>query len=760
MFSKTRSNQLRRTDSKKTLVRKVAKRTLKTSQDANYESLEKRQLLAWDVSLSSINALNFSGPSDSANNLVLTINAGGFAQHNLPLSGNLVSSLDLDSSLPGEQKLLAASVQSVSVVCNNIGNIDGSAWNQAPMNITGSSFDDIIVGSSGGDYIDAKAGNDQVWGLDGNDRIFGETGNDTIYGGNGNDKLNSALHTDIDDDTIYGDAGDDEITLGYGHDYAYGGAGTDYLVDFVQVDAILTDTVYTADGTTINNHEFEQVYIQGSDGPNHLDGSMWTLSPLTIYGSGGDDILKGGSGADWLYGGFGNDTVQGNAGADQLEGEEGNDSLYGDAGGDDLRGGVGTNFIWGGTQNDNIFVVGADTVDGGSEVDTLSGTNGVNYWIVFEANGGSLNGLRFEKIENIKGGMSNDILTLEPVGSLSGSVDLGLGADTVELQDLSGPLTVDKNINAWTVVGYTGLITNNERFIGNGDSQSKVSGDVFTSNWRLGTSNNFWVNRVSFNNFRVLESENSNDNLTGPGVETGWALVGNNSGIVQAASTYLTFNGFANLNGGVKDDLLIVYPGASLSGNFNGGAGRNAVDYSNWSTGVSVNLNTLVPGNATGVGGVLRNVAGVIGGSGNDTMIGNSSRMNLLIGNDGNDALSGGGVRDIIFGGLGTDLISGGSGEDILVGGKTTYDNDVDAIRAILAEWTTNARGFQQRSDNIYGTGTGTRLNGNYFLNDGSVIDDGVLDTISGGNGQDWFFAQLGEITDFVSGGSTPDRRN
>ena len=760
MFSNTRSNRLRRKDSKKALARIASKRNLKRSQDVHYKALERRQLLAWDVSLNAVNALSFAGPSDAPNNLTLTISADGYAQHNLAPSGNLVSFLDLDSTTPGEQKLLAAAVQSVSVICNNVGNIDGSAWNQAAMNITGSQFDDIIVGSSAGDYIDAKGGNDQVWGLDGDDRIFGDTGNDTIYGGAGNDKLNSALHTDFDDDTIYGEAGDDEITLGYGHDYAYGGSGTDYLVDFVQADAILTDTDYTADGTTINNHQFEQVYIQGSDGPNHIDGSMWTLSPLTIYGSGGEDTLKGGSGNDWLYGGAGNDVIQGNAGADHLEGEEGNDSLYGDTGADELRGGAGTNFIWAGANNDNIFVVGDDTVDGGSEVDTLYGTNGVNYWILYEANGGSLNGLGFDQIENIKGGVSNDILTLEPLGSLSGSIDLGSGADTVEMQHLSGPLTVDKNINAWTVVGYTGLITNNERFIGNGDSQSKVSGDVFTSNWRLGTSNDFWVNRISFNNFRVLESENSNDNLTGPGVETGWVLTGSNSGIVQAASTYLTFTGFTNLNGGVKDDLLIVYPGASLSGNFNGGAGRNAVDYSNWTTSVSVNLNTLVPGNATGVGGILQNVAGVIGSSAADTLIGNSSRMNLLIGNDGNDTLSGGGVRDIIFGGFGADLISGGNGEDILVGGKTTYDNDVDAIRAILAEWTTNARGFQQRSDNIFGTGTGSRLNGNYFLNDSTVTDDGVLDAISGGNGRDWFFAQLGEITDFVSGGTTPDRRN
>ena len=45
------------------------------------------------------------------------------------------------------------------------------------------------------------------------------------------------------------------------------------------------------------------------------------------------------------------------------------------------------------------------------------------------------------------------------------------------------------------------------------------------------------------------------------------------------------------------------------------------------------------------------------------------------------------------------------------------------------------------------GTGTGTRLNGSYFLTtdgpDRRVFDDGVKDHLTGGNGQDWFVANL-----------------
>lgn len=877
--------------------------TSRLLRDTDYATLEPRYLLAWEVDLNTVNTVWFYGPQDVSNNLTLSADESGYAQHNLPLSGNLVSALDLDSSEPGEQKRLATEV-AINIGCHGPAHINASGWSTSGLIIGGSAYADLIVASTNSDWVNGGQGDDIIWGLDGDDHLFGDWGNDIIYGGSGNDDLHAGAHS-VDDPggMIFGEAGDDEITLGLGRDEANGGEGFDSLVDQVAYDAVLTDLDYTNDGFTLHSHEFERVYLSGTDNANVLDASAWTLSPLIIYGNGGNDTLLGGSQNDWIYGSYGNDFISGGEGDDQLGGEEGddtlfgnggndaingdlpdyanssevgNDELHGDAGddlvvarfgvdmvfggagtdrlsdivpgnailtnslyvaegasspnhgfesvtlkgtneanlldasawtlsglylygngGDDillggngpdviqggdgndtlegfagndslsggndndlLRGGSGENAIDGDPGDDSIFVSGKDSVAGGSGNDTLYGDNVQNNWILNSTNIGQLNGFNFYDIENIRGGSSADTLTIQNSGSLSGDIDLGDGPDNVNLQQYSGPVTLQKNGLAWSVLGHTGLISNVENYVGNYHAEAKVVGDATPTNWKLSNRNSFTASRTRFSRFRSLEAGNAGDTLSSPSNPTTWNLMGNNSGTVALAGSSYTFHEFANLSGGLDSDTLIINPGGTLSGTFNGGGGSNAVDYSAWNTGVSVNLNTSATGSATAIAGSVLNVTTAIGGAGNDVLTGSGSRANLLIGNAGNDLLTGGSDRDLLCGGLGSDTLSGGSGDDLLIGGFTSYDDDLIALRAIQAEWQTNARAFQQRSDNIYGTGSGTRLNGSYFLNNSTVFDDGESDTATGGNGQDWFFAQLAEITDFVPGGLNPDRRN
>ena len=61
-------------------------------------------------------------------------------------------------------------------------------------------------------------------------------------------------------------------------------------------------------------------------------------------------------------------------------------------------------------------------------------------------------------------------------------------------------------------------------------------------------------------------------------------------------------------------------------------------------------------------------------------------------------------------------------------------------------------RTFRQRIDNLRcGTGTSTRANGSYFLNDSTIDDDMAVDTIgyqdvlTGASGEDWFIYKAGE---------------
>jgi 2',3'-cyclic-nucleotide 2'-phosphodiesterase (5'-nucleotidase family)/predicted extracellular nuclease len=86
-----------------------------------------------------------------------------------------------------------------------------------------------------------------------------------------------------------------------------------------------------------------------------------TLGDDTIFGDGGNDILKGeleGSegGNDAMFGGAGNDLLLGEAGNDLLFGEAGDDLLFGGAGEDFLRGGLGNDSLTGGADKD-IFAI-------------------------------------------------------------------------------------------------------------------------------------------------------------------------------------------------------------------------------------------------------------------------------------------------------------------------------------------------------------------------------------------------------------------
>jgi Ca2+-binding RTX toxin-like protein len=194
------------------------------------------------------------------------------------------------------------------------------------------------------------------------------------------------------------------------------------------------------------------------------------------------------------------------------------------------------------------------------------------------------------------------------------------------------------------------------------------------------------------------------------------------------------------------------------------GTGFNSLSYAQWTTGVAVNLSVATAANSTAVAGVTSNIQMVTGGSGNDTLRGSTSKAAVLVGLAGNDTLVGGSQRDLLIGGTGADLLQSANGDDLLVSGRTAYDTNWDALKAIHSEWT-SARTFAQRTANIWGNGTGTRNNGAYFLNSNpadaitdTVFADTDADSLTGGLNQDWFFASVNDLTDFVGTGTAPDR--
>jgi hypothetical protein len=137
----------------------------------------------------------------------------------------------------------------------------------------------------------------------------------------------------------------------------------------------------------------------------------------------------------------------------------------------------------------------------------------------------------------------------------------------------------------------------------------------------------------------------------------------------------------------------------------------------------------------------IRVPALLFAGDGTDTLdVSGSIAANVLVGGAGNDTLIGGKGRDILIGGLGTDTLRAGSGGDILIGGTTAYDNNAAALAAVLAEWSRTDLDYATRMAHLSGSLSGG-LNGAYLLNSSTVQADGMVNSLYGGAGLDWFFA-------------------
>ncbi|MDD5469824.1 MAG: calcium-binding protein [Candidatus Peribacteraceae bacterium] len=267
--------------------------------------------------------------------------------------------------------------------------IKGGAGNDT---LYGGLGNDTIYGGPGNDFIYGWGGSNTLYGDDGNDIIYGGNRDDVLRGGAGNDVLyglggNDTLYGDAGDDKLYGGHGEDTLFGGAGRDFLDGGV---YYTDTIHAnlsfaaDGKLWDTVIpdwyrysqnvilpdpddpgpsptlpsgwswagghlTVDMANAANVHFSvlspntlRVYwdsvswdfagltsftFYGTEGPDYVDLSLLGI-PITGYGRGGDDVLKGGSANDIFVGGAGNDTIFGNAGADSfrfVDGIAGND---------------------------------------------------------------------------------------------------------------------------------------------------------------------------------------------------------------------------------------------------------------------------------------------------------------------------------------------------------------------------------------------------------------------------------------------------
>ena len=181
-----------------------------------------------------------------------------------------------------------------------------------------------------------------IFGLGGPDEFTWTGGNATIHGGDTGENY---------DDNVYGNKD-----------------GGDRLFINSPSQVILTST---EDGTATNNSGtlsfdgIERIHLSNGNDTIRAANAEFDRYGLSIYANGGDDMIVGSKGGDFLDGGDGNDTIYAGVGDDFVQSSTGNDVIYGGAGNDNIR--------WG--QGNFEEVIGNDTVYGGDGFDLM------NVWV-------------------------------------------------------------------------------------------------------------------------------------------------------------------------------------------------------------------------------------------------------------------------------------------------------------------------------------------------------------------------------------------
>jgi uncharacterized delta-60 repeat protein len=344
--------------------------------------------------------------------------------------------------------------------------------------------------------------------------------------------------------------------------------------------------------------------------------------------------------------------------------------------------------------------------------------------VIVKDNGTSLGTFTTALVQVYGGGGTNTIT----VNGLTTGTAFTIGSSAVSIPGVS---ISGNGVSAWAVNGVGG--TNTFAINGSGLHAALTGGpkaDTFTV-----------AAGVTFDG--SIRGGTGTETLVGQSLSTGgstWQLTGANAGTLNGAP----FTGIANLTGGAGSDSFQFGVSGSLSGKIVGGGGSDWLDYSAWTTGVTVDLTR---GKATAVAGGVSGILNVRGGAGTDTLTGGGG--NILIGGGGKNTLtdayagSAASGRSLLIAGSGGSNIQSGAAGDILIGGTTSYDNNNAALAAILAEWQ-SGDDYNTRFNRLEGLQSGG-LNGAYDLIWGStVLDNSASDKLIGSpTGLDWFFAQL-----------------
>ncbi len=573
--------------------------------------------------------------------------------------------------------------------------LDGGAGNdrlaggQGSDTLRGNDGDDILLGNAGDDALDGGTGDDALNGGAGNDRytFAPDWGSDHLEDASGDDTTNFAavtigllgefselgmtvsdgtsgnvLHGQYDQEAeaikryvdsvehfIAGSAADRLLIVGAAQALDVdGGPGNDTVLG-ADRDAsweIFADNAVYVDGLSFHatenilagngNDHFRMAAdvglsgrVDGGLGIDTLDYSSYRTNVAASLRAGSASNVSGGvSGLEHLIGGQGADRLVGDANANHLVGNGGDDTLEGDAGDDTLAGDAGNDrFVFSG------LGLGHDTL---LESDNTF-SNDLHDLLDFSAFGGGV------------------AISLHP--------DAGIDPQTVNGSNLS--LTLSSALAFEDLIGSAAFGNDLE---GNARNNT-LTGGTRTDELLGHAGDDIYVFNEHWGTDGVLEDpDEGNDTFDFSGVTRPLTanVAADNRAVTDGVNLVIPWLDPAqNLLTGSGDDRVVFADASTIAGFVDGGPGSDLLDYSGYDLTAVVNLSEYV---ATGVGGEVVRIEGVLGSKGNDRLFGDDA-SNRLVGNDGDDQIIGRAGNDVLEGGAGEDMVLGGTDNDLLDGG-------------------------------------------------------------------------------------------
>ena len=404
--------------------------------------------------------------------------------------------------------------------------------------------------------------------------------------------------------------------------------------------------------------------------------------------------------------------------------------------------------------------------NGGIGSDRLTAFDQSNTWQLNGSKTGNiLNTIAFADVEALVGGTGNDQYLVQP-GAVFASVSGGTGQDELNYSSYGATVSVTMATSSITAAG---LFSSIESIVGSSQTDAFTAGNG-TNSWIVSGSAAGQVSGIQFASFELLRGGSGVDTfqiqagsvpnifggagidtIVGPNTSNAWKISASAAGTLN---TTTAFREFENVTGGNGNDVVELTASGALSGTLSGGSGTNTLSYQSFTSTRSAAVN-VTANRATGIGNLSADFQIFIGGAGNDTLKAFPGVPTALIGNAGDDQLTGSSERDILIGGGGADTLNGGGGQDILIGASTSYDLNPQAVSAIRNEWL-STRNYAERIANIRGIAVnGTPLNNGFYLQPGPTGtlsgDSGQVDTLFGQSDTDWFIAESSDLSDRLS---------